>query len=146
MTLRGLRRCRVRAALWAALALAPCFGQSGRHAVLIDIDGVHADTFQQLYEQGRLPAFRRVFNPALWFENAFTVAPSVTMAAQASIFTGAVPSRHGVMGNQWFDRGTSRLIDYITASGIACVYGVAPFAGGCGGGLANGVVCGSASP
>ena len=61
------------------------------------------------------------------------------MAAQASIFTGTQPARHGVPGNQWFDRSAGRLIDYMSPGGLICVYGLTVLGGaGCAGGLANG--------
>jgi predicted AlkP superfamily pyrophosphatase or phosphodiesterase len=61
------------------------------------------------------------------------------MAAQASIYTGTQPARHGVPGNQWFDRSQGRLIDYMNPGGLICVYGLTMLGGaGCSGGLANG--------
>ena len=114
------RRCRLRhhhdrpdrasavmmARFWSAILLVSTAlsAQPARRAVIIDVDGIRRDTFEQVYRDGRLPNFQRIFARALWFDNASTVLPSVTMAAQASIFTGTQPARHGIPGNQWFDR------------------------------------------
>jgi predicted AlkP superfamily pyrophosphatase or phosphodiesterase len=111
---------------------------TARHAVIVDVDGVRRDTVQQLYDSGRLPNFARIFANARWFDRASTVTPSVTMAAQASLFTGVPPERHGIPGNQWFDRAEGRLYDYVSPSGLACTYGFATVAGmRCAGGLGN---------
>ena len=128
------------AGFWSAILLVSTAlsAQPARRAVIIDVDGIRRDTFEQVYRDGRLPNFQRIFAQALWFDNASSVLPTVTMAAQASIFTGTQPARHGVPGNQWFDRSTGRLIDYMTPGGLICAYGLAVRgATGCSGGLAT---------
>jgi hypothetical protein len=111
------------------LAACPLWGQPPRRAVLIDVDGVRRDTFEQAWHDGMLPQLVRIFAGAVWFDRAQTVVPSVTMAAQASIATGAPPARHGIPGNQWWDREQGRLYDYMNAAGISCVYGFSLLAG-----------------
>jgi predicted AlkP superfamily pyrophosphatase or phosphodiesterase len=129
------------ARFWPAILLVPAAfsAQPARRAVIIDVDGMRRDTFERAYRDGRLPNFQRVFARALWFDKASTVLPSVTMAAQASIYTGTQPARHGIPGNQWFDRSQGRLIDYMNPGGLVCVYGLTVLGGArCSGGLANG--------
>lgn len=119
--------------MWLPLCLAE------RRAVIIDLDGVRRDTFEQTYLDGRLPNFQRILGSAVWFDNAVSVFPTVTMPGQASLFTGVPPATHGVIGNQWFDRATGRMADYLTVSGASCVFGFTLLAGPeCRGGLANG--------
>jgi hypothetical protein len=115
--------------------------------VLVDIDGVNREAFERVYLTGKLPSFSRIlgevhdgkgFSTAVWFEKATSVFPSVTMPGQASIFTGALPARHGIPGNQWFDRNTGRVINYLSTTGLPCVWGFLPFGvGDCSGGLAH---------
>jgi predicted AlkP superfamily pyrophosphatase or phosphodiesterase len=120
------------------MAAAVAHGQVERRAVLIDLDGVRRDTFTQLYASGALPNFARIFGDAVWFDKATTVTPSVTMAAQASIATGVLPARHGIVGNQWYERDGNRSIDYMNANGLTCVYGFTVLAGSmCSTGLGN---------
>lgn len=125
---------------WPALLLV-CSGLSGqtaRRAVVIDLDGVRRDTFVNAYQEGRLPNFQRVLGDAFWFDEATSVVPPVTMTSQASIFTGTFPSRHGMVGNQWFERDGSRMIDYMNTNGISCVYGFTVLGGAtCAAGLGN---------
>ncbi len=115
--------------------------------VLVDIDGIRRDTLEAAYLSGKLPNLERIlgevhegkgFGASLWFEKATAVFPAITMAGQASLFTGVAPSRHGIPGNQWFERRTNRVIDYFSSTGMPCVYGVLPISlGECSGGLAN---------
>jgi len=115
--------------------------------VLVDVDGVRNDTFEMAYLSGKMPNLERVlgavhdgkgFGSSLWFENARAVFPAITMAGQASLATGVPPSRHGIPGNQWFDRNTNRVVDYFSSSGIACIYGILLVSvSECSGGLAN---------
>lgn len=121
--------------LLAALGLP--LSAADRRVILIDLDGLRHDTFEQTYGEGRLPNFQRILEPALWFENAAAVFPSVTLTGHASLFTGVAPARHGIIGNEWFDRAAERLVDYTSPAGAACVYGYTLFGSECRGGLAN---------
>jgi len=123
------------AVLLAALWLPLCAAE--KRAVIIDIDGVRRDTFEQTCREGRLPNFQRILETALWFDNAAAVFPSVTLPGQASIFTGVFPARHGIIGNEWFDRAAERLVDYTSPAGGGCVYGFTLFGTECREGLAN---------
>jgi hypothetical protein len=131
-----MRTARFLLSLLAVAASVPA--QSSRRAVIVDVDGVRGDTFKAILESGTTPNLSRIFGSALWFDRATTVIPTVTMAAQASIVTGTPPERHGIPGNQWYDRDHERLVDYMTSAGLSCVYGFTILAGsGCIGGLAN---------
>ncbi|MBS1856608.1 MAG: alkaline phosphatase family protein [Acidobacteria bacterium] len=122
--------------MWILAAL-PLAAQP-RRAVLIDIDGVRADTLSRVFGEGRLPNLARIFGGARWFDHASTVIPSVTMAAQASIATGTPPSRHGIPGNEWYDRKAHALVSYMNATGVSCVYGFTILGGPvCSTGLGN---------
>ncbi len=120
------------------LAGPAAFAQTARRAILIDVDGIRRDTFAEVYASGKLPNLARIFDGAVWFDNAATVLPTVTMAAQASIATGAAPDRHGIVGNQWYEREGRRLFDYMNSHGVSCVYGFTVLGGAaCVNGLAN---------
>lgn len=81
---------------------------SPEHFLLIDIDGLRPDVFSAALRAGRLPNLARLLGgdelrrgllvPAL------APAPSITFVSQASLFTGAHPAQHGILGNQFFDR------------------------------------------
>jgi hypothetical protein len=78
------------------------------HVLLIDIDGLRADVFSNALAQERIPHIARLLGTAglEWGVGipALAPAPSITFTSQASLFTGAHPSQHGIPGNQFFDR------------------------------------------
>jgi hypothetical protein len=76
--------------------------------VVIDIDGLRRDVFRSSLEAGDLPNVARIVGgragERACHVDALSTAPSITFAAQASIFTGQHPGAHGVAGNESFDR------------------------------------------
>ena len=76
--------------------------------VILDIDGLRRDVFQALLAAGYLPYIEQIIGGATeetaCSVDALSTAPSITFAAQASIFTGQHPGRHGIAGNESFDR------------------------------------------
>jgi len=126
----------------AAVLACTLQAEAGPRVVLLDIDGVRRDTLETAYRSGKMPNLERLFGrnleSAMWFDNATAAFPAITMAGQASLFTGVSPARHGIPGNQWFDRRTGRVINYFSSAAMPCVYGVAAFSmAECGAGLAN---------
>ena len=120
-------------ALWIGAFLGVLSATAQPRVVLVDVDGIRRDTFEAAYLSGKLPNLESIlgevregkgFGSSLWFENATAVFPAITMAGQASLATGVAPSRHGIPGNQWFERNTNRVIDYFSSTGVPCVYGV----------------------
>ncbi len=77
-----------------------------RHLLLISIDGLGADTFQQL--RAGLPTLDRLAKKGAWGTSR-TVFPSVTWPAHATLVTGRLPAGHGVVGNKFFDRAKKKL-------------------------------------
>jgi len=126
-----------RAALWLLIAAGAATAGERRRALIIVLDGVRRDTFEQTYAGGALPGFSRILGSALWYDRAESVTPSVTMAGQSSIFTGTPPERHGILGNQWFDRATGRAYDYLSTVSAPCLYAYTWFGSECRDGLLN---------
>ncbi len=74
-------------------------------AFVFFIDGVHAEIFEQMLEDGELPAIDRYFvQRGLYVRRAVANIPSNTLVNQTSIVTGLLPGHHGITGNNWFDR------------------------------------------
>ncbi|MEA3338875.1 MAG: alkaline phosphatase family protein [Chloroflexota bacterium] len=76
--------------------------------IIIDVDGLRRDLFRASLAAGQLPNIERIVGGwegrAACCVDALSTAPSITFAAQASIFTGQHPGRHGIAGNESFDR------------------------------------------
>jgi len=82
-------------------------------AIVFMVDGVNADVFRRLLDDGRLPNLRRYFvDRGLYVERCVVSLPSVTLSNETSLVTGLWPGHHGVTGNTWFDRNRLVLRNY----------------------------------
>jgi len=53
--------------------------------------------------------FKRIMANGYTFHNThFNYMPTYTAPGHASVYTGATPSTHGIMGNDWFDRTSGK--------------------------------------
>jgi predicted AlkP superfamily pyrophosphatase or phosphodiesterase len=66
--------------------------------------------------------FNRLLNQGHTCENAYIpYAPTVTAAGHACVYTGSVPSLHGVVGNEWYDNLHSDFIYCAEDSTVSAV-------------------------
>ncbi len=85
--------------------------------LLLALDGVGRSILYDMLEREHLPELRRLLGGgppnelahAHLDDTMLSVLPSSTLAAWSTIFTGTVPSRHGVTGNEYFVRERRRL-------------------------------------
>lgn len=81
-----------------------------RRVIIIDIDSAKRDA---LYNSlAGMPNMQVITNSGTMFIDAKTVFPSITLAAQASIFTGNYPGRHNITGNTWFEKSSLTYREY----------------------------------
>jgi predicted AlkP superfamily pyrophosphatase or phosphodiesterase len=89
----------------AALPPLPLEAQAprARHVVLVSIDGLRPE----FYLDGGWPApmLQRMAREGAHARAVRSVFPAVTLAAHATIVTGAVPGRHGIVDNRPFEPG-----------------------------------------
>jgi len=77
------------------------------------VDGVRADVFYQMLDQGLLPNIEKhVARRGVVVRNAVTVFPSTTGPAHAPFLTGEFPGPLNVPGIRWFDRAKNSYQDY----------------------------------
>lgn len=79
-----------------------------KRMLMIDIDGLRQDVFHYTLAAGQIPNLARLLvgptgQVGIHLDPVST-APSITFCGQSSIFTGAHPEDHGIVGNQFFDR------------------------------------------
>ncbi len=79
--------------------------------VLVSVDGLPARYLKDA--RVRLPTLRQLARTGVVAEGLQTVFPSVTWPSHVSLVTGAVPARHGVIGNSVLDRRTGRKVTYV---------------------------------
>jgi hypothetical protein len=74
-------------------------------------DGAHCGDLLHLAQSGELPGIARLIEHGMALRGgAVAHFPSVTLTNHTSILTGLGPGRHGVLGNVFYDRGTSERV------------------------------------
>ena len=109
-----MRRALLTIALAAALVPVPRAqstpGSQPKLVVLIVVDQMRADyvtRFRGEWSSG----LRRLLTRGAWFSNAaYPYMLTFTCAGHATIATGALPHRHGIMQNTWFDRQAGKIV------------------------------------
>lgn len=85
--------------------------------VIVVFDGLRPD----MVTPERMPNLHDYANRNLWFREARSVFPSMTRVATASMATGAMPVRHGIVGNAFYcpEVTTDFVLDVSKTSDIA---------------------------
>src|SRR5437868_1525764 len=81
-----------------------------RLVVLVFFDQLRGDYLGRWDELFGDEGFRRLEKEGAWFQNCrYPYAETWTAVGHSSVATGALPSKHGVIANEWYDRasGTS---------------------------------------
>lgn len=80
----------------------------------IMVDQMRYDYLYRFWNQYSEGGFRRLVNEGFSFDNAnLDYFPPYTGPGHASVYTGTVPSSHGIIGNQWYLRDEDRMT-YVT--------------------------------
>ncbi len=83
----------------------------GRLVVVVVFDQMRGDYLARWAEQFGPDGFERMKKNGVWYSSAYLpYACSSTGPGHASISTGAPPSVHGIVENEWFDRPTSSMM------------------------------------
>lgn len=73
------------------------------------IDQMRWDYLYRYYNLYGNGGFKRLMQKGYSFENTFIpYATAVTAAGHATLYTGSLPSIHGIVGNDWLERDSSR--------------------------------------
>jgi predicted AlkP superfamily pyrophosphatase or phosphodiesterase len=93
-----------------------------RLAVLLVFDQMRGDyltRWEKLYTE---KGFRRLMREGAWFDNChYPYAHTVTGPGHASMLTGCSPEKHGIVGNEWFDRASGKEIGCVASDRYECV-------------------------
>ncbi len=74
------------------------------------VDQMRYDYLTRFYAKYSEGGFKRLVNQGFLCKNAhFNYIPTKTAPGHATIATGANPSQHGILGNQWFNKLTSEI-------------------------------------
>lgn len=100
--------------LFTCLLALPGFAQKKKRecpklVVGIVVDQMRWDYLYKYYGRYSADGFRRLLNDGYECRQAYiNYLPSYTAPGHACIYTGSVPSIHGIAGNDWIDRATGR--------------------------------------
>lgn len=77
----------------------------------ITVDQLRADLPWRHMDQFDKGGFRYLADKGIWYTNAaYQHANTETVVGHSSLATGTIPAIHGMVGNIWYDRGTSNLV------------------------------------
>lgn len=77
----------------------------------IMVDQMRWDFLYRYQNRYSSDGFNRLLNSGYSCENAMiNYTPTYTAAGHSSVYTGSVPSLHGIVGNSWYDRALKRTV------------------------------------
>lgn len=77
----------------------------------IVVDQMRPDYMYRFYERFGEGGFRRLLGEGFVCENTFIpYTPTYTAPGHTCVYTGSVPSLHGIVGNNWYDRSTKEVV------------------------------------
>jgi predicted AlkP superfamily pyrophosphatase or phosphodiesterase len=86
------------------------FGQQRPKLVIgIVVDQMKAEYLDRFYDDYSTKGFKRLLSEGFVYHNMnYNYMPTYTAPGHASIYTGATPATHGIVGNDWFVRETDK--------------------------------------
>jgi predicted AlkP superfamily pyrophosphatase or phosphodiesterase len=77
----------------------------------IVVDQMRWDFLYRYSNRYGADGWRRLLKEGFSCENAFiSYVPTVTAVGHSTVYTGSVPSIHGIIGNNWFNKETGRVV------------------------------------
>lgn len=90
----------------------------------IVVDQMRHEYIYRFYDKFSDSGFKRIIDAGYHFKNAhYNYIPTKTGPGHASIYTGTTPSRHGIIGNDWYVRELKRNMNCVEDTTVACVGG-----------------------
>ncbi|CAM3009538.1 Predicted pyrophosphatase or phosphodiesterase, AlkP superfamily [Flavobacterium succinicans] len=86
------------------------YGQQRPKLVIgVVVDQMKAEYLDRFYDDYSQEGFKRLMNEGYSFHNMnYNYVPTYTAPGHASIYTGATPATHGIIGNDWYIRETGK--------------------------------------
>jgi len=86
-------------------------GTNPKLVVGIVIDQMRYDYLTRFWDHYGEGGFKRMVNGGFTCKNNhYNYAPTSTGPGHASIYTGTTPSTHGIIGNNWYDKTSNRIV------------------------------------
>lgn len=85
-----------------------------RLVVGITVDQMRQEYLYRFEKKFGSGGFRRLMNEGFMLKNAhYNYVPTYTGPGHASIFTGTTPAIHGVIGNDWYEKDTQKMVNCV---------------------------------
>ncbi len=98
----------------------PPSSQRPRLAVIVVFDQLRGDflpRWRALFDEG---GFERLMTEGAWFPNChYRHAATSTGPGHATIATGTFPQKHGIIGNDWYERSEESSVNCVQVTGAA---------------------------
>lgn len=95
------------------LVLSIGFAQNERPKLVVGVivDQMRYDYLYRYYDDYGDDGFKKLLNEGFNFQNThFNYKPTYTAPGHSSVYTGAVPAVHGIVGNSWFHKGENQTV------------------------------------
>ena len=82
------------------------------------------DYLNRYWDDFSAGGFKRLISEGFVYQNAhYNYVPTYTGPGHASVYTGTTPSRHGIIGNNWYDRNQKSNVNCVSDSEARAVGG-----------------------
>lgn len=97
-------------------------GGHPRLLVLVYFDQLRGDYLSRWEALFGAGGFRRLQDDGAWFQNChYPYAYTVTAVGHSSVATGCSPDKHGIVGNDWYDRSVGKMVGCVASDRYARV-------------------------
>jgi predicted AlkP superfamily pyrophosphatase or phosphodiesterase len=80
----------------------------------IVVDQMRQEYLYRYYDKFSDAGFKRMINEGFMLKNAhYNYSPTVTGPGHASIYTGTTPAIHGIIGNDFYDKATKKIVNCV---------------------------------
>ena len=87
--------------------------------LMVVIDQLRADSVSRLANRFGKGGFKYLIDNGIWYKNArYEHITTLTAVGHATLFTGATPADHGIVGNYWFDKKTGEVVKTVEKNGM----------------------------
>ncbi len=98
------------------------FPEQPKLVVGIVVDQMRYDFLYRYSDKYSSGGFKRLMNEGFnCRNNHYDYAPTVTAAGHAAIFTGSIPAINGIIGNEWFNKKTGKIVYCVEDSSVRTI-------------------------
>lgn len=113
--------------LTSLFTAASCFASEPKLIVQITVDQLRGDLlkrYEDNFVKGRYPGFKQFLDKGTLYTNThYRHAATLTAVGHATLATGAIPSHHGLIANNWFDAQNNQRMYCVADANTSILHG-----------------------